>query len=327
MSLFKTSTFYDDFYGGLRDRGYGIENARLDGRLVYRLMAPNGRIWITYDDKKTYPMNSPLFHRIADDKRVAYEVASKLGLHVPQTVYVDVAMNIDSFSVLLNQHAPAIVKPLNSYKSIGVTLNITTKEKLHDALEIAFQESPTAIIQEQVQGEEYRFTVLEGKVVSVLRRERPQVVGDGIQSICQLVRQENELRKTMRDRGVDYPEWTTELIGDSMASDEVLETGVKRILSSTTLVLKGASVYERRDETNVSYIEMAERFASEIGAGLCAVDMFLLDETHPAALGNYWFNECNASPALKMYAVARNADNGWVVEKIIETTDKYLNIT
>ena len=326
MSLFKNSTYYDDLYGGLRDLGYRIENTRLGGRLIFRLTTPSGRVWITGDEKRTYPMNNHCIHQIADDKRLSYELANRLGLRIPQTVYVDTSMNKKDIVAFLDQYSPVIVKPLDSHKSRGVTLGITSKELLAQSLERARVESPTVIVQEQVRGEEYRFTVLEGKVVSVLRRERPQVIGDGIHPIRQLVARENDLRNLLREKGVDYPEWTGELVGDNVTSEEVLEIGVTRILSNTTLVSRGASVYELLDETDAFYIEAAERFAREIGAGLCAVDMFILDETQPLTQDNYWFNECNTSPSLKMYSVARNADNRWIVEKIIKTMDRYLNI-
>lgn len=327
MSIFATSRRQGPLSDRLRARGYALEEAHLDGRLIVRMTAPSGRVWTT-GKNMNYPMNSQCVHLIADNKHLSYTLAHKLSIQAPQSIYVErAAVAMDICRSFLMQHDRVIVKPLDSYKSRGVTLNITTEKELQDALQLAFKESPTAIIQQQVRGEEYRFTVLHGKVMSVLRRERPQVVGDGTSSIRQLVAHENDARKTLRQSGIDYPQWTKALVGDDVESDEVVEAGVERILASTTLVSRGASVYELSGEADSSYGEMAERFASEIGAGLCAVDMFILDHTQPATPGNYWFNECNASPALKMYTVVRNADSSWIADAIVEATDKYLNIT
>lgn len=326
MSIFQESERRGPLSDRLRARGYTVEEARIGSVLAVRYRSPAGRVWAT-GKNMVYPMNNRFVHQITSDKRLSYELAKSLGITVPNSMYVvNTESHIDQAIAFMQGCGRVIVKPLDSYKSRGVSLNITAADGLEVALGRAFEESSTAIIQEQVEGEEYRFTVLEGKVVSVLRRERPQVIGDGIHTIAELIAHENEQRKELQSRGLPYPLWTSELIGDSEASEEVLDKGAARLLSNATLVSRGASVYELQDETDQSYKAVAEQFAAEIGAGLCAVDMFILDHTKPAEESAYWFNECNASPSLKMYSMPRNANSQWVTEEIVDTTDRYLNI-
>ena len=182
-----------------------------------------------------------------------------------------------------------------------------------------------AIVQEQVEGEEYRFSVLNGKVISVLRRERPQVIGDGTSTIREFVARENEQRSHLEHAILNYPQWTPELLGDGILSDDVLEAGERRLLSGTTLVSKGASVYELIDETHQSYIQIAELFAQEIAAGFVAIDMFLHDHATEANASNYRFNECNSAPSLKMYLAPRNRNIEYIIDTVVDEVDKALN--
>lgn len=309
----------------LRALGYSVEEARIGEVLAVRYQSPAGRMWVT-GKNMVYPMNNRFIHQITSDKQHSYELAELLGIVTPTSLYVRRHEPVDGhIEAFLHEYGRVIVKPLDSYKSHGVSLNVTTPDDLHEALEVAFCESSTAIIQEQVEGEEYRFTVLEGKVVSVLRRERPRIIGDGVNTISQLVEWKNDLRLRNMPEDVNYPEWTPNLIGDVVLSDEILPPGEKRVLAHTTLISKGAWVYELVDETDSSYKQIAEQFATELGAGLCAIDMFIADEKTPAAKGRYWFNEANASPSLKMYAAPLNADSRWVADAIVEATDRHLN--
>lgn len=311
-------------YAALRTRGYTIEDTTVGNQPIIRIVSPVGRTWIS-SKKMAYPMNNHYVHQVADNKQMSYELAERLGLHIPCTTYANRETSLDRARELVSEYQKVIVKPLDSYKSHGVTVGVDSEKLLTEALEHAYKFSPTAIIQEQVQGEEYRFTVLEGKVISVLRRERPQVKGDGVSTVHELVRRENDLRSAISNTRVTYPQWSEELLGTVMNSDRVLGNGEVCILSMATLVSQGASVYELMSRVDHSYKRAAELFAATLGAGLLAVDMFILDEEAPATKGNYWFNEANASPSLKMYSTPVNADSRWVADAIVETTDRYLN--
>lgn len=308
-----------ELWQGLRDREFFIEESRVDGELCIRITSPNGRRWLA-GKKMSYPMNSHMVYQLADNKRASYEIAHRLGIVAPRSMYCRERDDVIDRSAILKDYRRVVVKPLDSYQSKGVTLNITTSEELAVALESAWRESPTAIVQEQVDGEEYRFTVLDGRVISVLRRERPQVVGDGSKTIADLVAAENELRRQL-NLSVPYPLWSEETLGDEVSSRRVLGDREVCILSQATMVRNGASIYEVMPETDSSYIDIAERFSREIGAGLLAVDMFIVNHRKQ---GDYWFNECNTAPALKLYAAVRNHDNSSVIERIVTRTAELL---
>lgn len=318
-TVFKPSSRSGALTSRLKQKGFTVEDARIGGKFYTKITSPHGRRWLA-SSKMSHPINSHEVHCLADNKQLSYGVAESLDITIPKSMYaVRGEVSDDELNAFLVAMKPVIVKPLDSYQSKGVTLHINQPEQLRQALEKAWCESTTAIVQEQVSGEEYRFTVLDGKVVSVLRRERPQVVGDGKSMVAELIAAENEAREKL---SVSYPAWDQNLVGDAVRDGRIMPAGERLILSQATMVRSGASIYEVIDETDGRYIELAEKFASEIGAGLLAVDLFIEDHRE---YGRYWFNECNAAPALKLYMAVRNRDDGQVIDKIVDRTAELLS--
>lgn len=315
--IFPETDFKGLFTRGLIERGFTVRAGTIAGERRIRITSPSGRNWLS-GAMIAFPMNSREVCLVAGNKNISYEFARMLDIPYPQTLYLtqDESTNNEETALLLEKYGKLVVKPLDGYKSHGITLNIKTPESLRAALETAWVESPTAIVQQQVEGEEYRFSVLDGKVISVLRRERPQVIGDGESMVKELIVEEN-LRRQQLQTAVPYPEWTRDLVGDALDSQKVLANGEVKILTNATMVANGASIYDVTDETHQDYIMMAERFAQAIGAGFVAVDMFIDDHK---SYGTYWFNECNAAPALKLYKAVRNKNCDHVIKAVLDRT-------
>ncbi len=87
--------------------------------------------------------------------------------------------------------APVIVKPNEGSGGRHTTVHIDTEEKLKAAFENARLVSPFVIVEEELRGPVFRATLVHRKLAGVLRRDPPQVTGDGRLSIRELVEREN----------------------------------------------------------------------------------------------------------------------------------------
>jgi D-alanine-D-alanine ligase-like ATP-grasp enzyme len=85
-----------------------------------------------------------------------------------------------------------IVKPASGSGSRHTILHITNEAELSRAFKIAKRVSPKVIVEEELEGPVYRATVVDGKFVAAIRRDPPSVVGDGVHTISELVREENK---------------------------------------------------------------------------------------------------------------------------------------
>ena len=88
---------------------------------------------------------------------------------------------------------PFIIKPHAGSRSRHTTIHIETEEELHTAFDKAKRLSPWIILEEELNGHLYRGTVIGGKAIAVLRRDAPRVIGNGTDTIRNLIIQENTL--------------------------------------------------------------------------------------------------------------------------------------
>lgn len=306
----------------LKERGYQIEEVQFDDKPLLRLCAPNGNQWLT-STNVSYPMTSGVVAQISTDKVAAYKYAQMMDVSTPFTSSIaDKEVGSFDYGGILERFSRVVVKPSDGFGSNGVTLDITAVDEFQKAVSYAHTFSPIAVVQEQIEGDELRFTVLDGKVVSVLQRQAPRVVGDGVSTIAELIRKQNEQRRNWSFPFIKYPQLDGALIdGSCLADMTVLQIGEMRELSRATMVKCGAIVYEIIDEIDPSYCEIVERLASGLAATFIVADLFVQDYKQPAAVNNYWFNEFNVSPALKMYYAPVNKDASSVARMIVDRFD------
>jgi cyanophycin synthetase len=320
---FKKSLSTRPFWQALRDKGYEIESTSILDKPILRLTSPSGKQWLT-STNISHPTTSTLVTEIATNKWMAYKVIETMGISMPYTLCVSREDTIDE-KAIFSRAAKLITKPRDSLASRGVTLNITTKDELHSGLEEAWRYSAHAIIQQMVTGDEMRFTILDGEVVSVLQRQTPRVVGNGKSTIAELIEQENIVRRSRRHEYIAYPELDATLIDAGYLTDSrVLEEGYVLELSKSTLVKTGATIYERIDDIHASYLSIVNRIANELGSSFIVVDLFVQDYTKPATADAYWFNELNVSSALVLYYAPINKDDTHIANMIVDKFDKMI---
>lgn len=280
--------------------------------------SPNGNRLVISWKKYKYPFSSASAYILSLDKSAAYDHVATLGHAVPRSWYgQDDAELPDGVEAFLRRGNKVIVKPLDSGLGKGLTINITEKEDLMQALDAAKKHSDTYIIQQQFEGEEYRFVVVEGVARAVIMRQKPFVVGDGTSTVEQLVVAENENRRLIEGTMVTYPLLTEELIGDSAKSQQIPSHGERVELGLGTMISKGASIYDITNRMHESYMAIASDIGASIGSGFVVVDMMIQNHLVPAAKENYIFLEYNMSPALRLFYSCRDGRHLRVAEEYL----------
>ena len=113
--IFNESTRHDSVWvKALSEQGYRIEEAKVNGKLLIRMINPTGGVWLT-GKKMAYPMNSYAVYEIADNKRYAYDLADEIGIPTPQSTYYEAGASLDQALVFLENYKRVVVKPLDSY--------------------------------------------------------------------------------------------------------------------------------------------------------------------------------------------------------------------
>ncbi|KAL02702.1 ATP-grasp domain protein [Bordetella holmesii CDC-H635-BH] len=88
-------------------------------------------------------------------------------------------------------NGPVVVKPRDGSQGRGVAVNIETRERVLAAFEAASQISSEVIVERYIPGHDFRLLVVGNSLVAASRRDPPQVTGDGVHTIRELVAQVN----------------------------------------------------------------------------------------------------------------------------------------
>jgi len=282
--------------------------------------------WITAAHPRiSYPLTTHAIRSISKNKTLSYEVARKIEIQIPETITVTSKENIGLANEMLSKHRQLIVKPESGSLSVGLAMNIQDKPTLQAAIQAVFKLKDSAIVQEQVHGDEIRIAVINGHYSGSVLRQTPQVTGDGTSTLAKLIKAENLTRSSIKNVAVAYPSLSGNIINkDHLTNNTVPQKGQTVELGRGTMICTGASIYNVTDLLHPSYQDIAERIARFIGAGFLAVDIMVQDYTKKASPGNYWLIEINSSPVLKLFYSCRDGQHLDIAPALAKMIDQSL---
>jgi D-alanine-D-alanine ligase-like ATP-grasp enzyme/poly-gamma-glutamate capsule biosynthesis protein CapA/YwtB (metallophosphatase superfamily) len=202
---------------------------------------------------------------------------------------------------------PVVVKPVDGSGGRGVSSGITSAHEFHvahDTLLAAMKRRSrraSFLVEEHVDGSDYRFYVLDGEVLSVLTRRRASVVGDGRLTVSQLVARKNRERQRnphLRTRPLALgASAQLPLSRQGLASESVPAAGQVVELATAANLSQGGESVEIYDETHPSLMEIAGRAATAVPGVLhVGVDFLIPDHRLPATDQKVAICEVNGTP-------------------------------
>ncbi|PYZ92547.1 hypothetical protein CR194_12825 [Salipaludibacillus keqinensis] len=136
---------------------------------------------------------------ICDDKDLTKKYLSKAGVPTPEGAkFSEDATDEEVLAYANSLGYPLVLKPVSANGGKGVFANVQNEEVLKDAIPYVRKELeyPEVIIETHVPGEkEFRVIVLDDKVLGAMHRIPANVVGNGQQTIRQLISSKNAFRK------------------------------------------------------------------------------------------------------------------------------------
>ncbi|MEI7562625.1 MAG: hypothetical protein WCJ39_02700 [bacterium] len=138
-------------------------------------------------------LNTSLGKKIALDKRLSQIILEKYKVPFPKSYYLKQNKPISEETWIdIENNFPVVVKPLDRGQGNGITTNISNKNDLLAAMDIAYGFSKQIIVQKHVQGDDFRITVVGDKISAVTQRVAPYIIGDGMHSIQERIEEENK---------------------------------------------------------------------------------------------------------------------------------------
>lgn len=203
---------------------------------------------------------------------------------------------------------PVVVKPTVLSRGRGITTNINTDDEFKEAWEKGYnaykKKSKTRqlLVERHIEGNDYRFFVVEDQVIYVTYRKRANVIGDGKSTVLELIKRKNEERKK-NPYLMNYliPEDINELdmlLKENITLDYVPSKGEELILRSQSNLSAGGDSIDLTDNVHPGFKEIAVKSAQAIpGVEYVGVDFITKDITAKPTKSNYIVSEVEYSPA------------------------------
>ena len=242
---------------------------------------------------------------IAGDKSLTKALLADVGIPVPRGEVVRSLRGAKEVAEELGY--PVVVKPLDANHGKGVAVNLRTPAEVVEAADRALDFGDRIVVEQFLDGRDHRILVVQGKVVACAERVPAHVVGDGRQTIDELVRAENG--NPLRGEGHEKP-LTRIVVNDETLRilkaagrtvDSVPAAAEVVYLKLTGNLSTGGTAIDRTDDIHFENIDIAERAARVVGLDVAGIDMITSDISKPLADTRGGICEVNAAPGFRMH--------------------------
>lgn len=122
------------------------------------------------------------------DKRLTHRVLAAAGFRVPRQHTVT---DIDAAVAFMQRCGRVVVKPADGEQGKGITVDISTRAELEQAVVRARRYDATVIVEEFVSGRDLRIIVIDHRFVAAIERLAARVRGDGRRTLRALIEERN----------------------------------------------------------------------------------------------------------------------------------------
>jgi len=258
----------------------------------------------------------------ADDKFETKILLQKTQIPVPRGI---VCKSLAELQKAVEEIGfPIVIKPLDANQGKGVTVAIESIEMAEEAFIHAQKFSSDVLVENYIAGHDHRLLVIDGKLVAASRRQPAHVVGNGTNTISELIEEINK----EPGRGDGHEALLTKITLDcdtenllkknNLSLETVLLPGETLVLKSTANLSTGGTATDVTAEVHPANVFMAERIAAIIGLDICGIDLVAKDLHTPLTENGGAVIEVNAAPGLRMHLSPSNENPGKVAAAIVD---------
>jgi cyanophycin synthetase len=202
---------------------------------------------------------------------------------------------------------PIVLKPLDGNHGKGASINVKTWEDAVAGLEYAQKYSRRIIVEKFITGFDFRVLIIDNKLVAAAKRVPANVVGNGTDTIQQLIDTTNlDPRRGYGHENVltqiDVDRDTTDLLEKlEYTLETVPKKGETVYLKSTANLSTGGTSVDVTDMMHPENVFLCERISRVIGLDICGVDIMAENLTQPLKENGGCILEVNAAPGFRMH--------------------------
>ncbi len=259
---------------------------------------------------------------LVSDKDLTKRILNSFHIPTPKGYIVRKISTLKK--VLKEMNFPVVIKPINGNQGRGVTTGIMNLDQVKFAFNEAKKISSRIIVEEYIPGFDFRFLVVNYKLVAIARRKPASILGDGVSTIESLIKKINDDPRREDDHGsiltkIRIDDSTLNILEkDGLSLDSVLPNGQEVFVKYTANLSTGGTAIDVTDAVHPQNKWLAERIAKIMNLDICGVDIIAKDIRIPISKNNGAIIEVNAAPGLRMHFASDENKERHVAKHIVE---------
>lgn len=255
-------------------------------------------------DRSTNDKDTALGNKVASDKRLTNLILRQAGFPLPRQ------KSVSSLEAALKAGKeigyPVVLKPALLERGEGVSIDLFSEKELQQAYLDKQEAFDNLVVEQQVSGVCHRIFVAGQRVRHVVARHPMHVVGDGINTIRDLSRIENEaqgkLAKHRRRPRLEINETSSSLFSElGLDADSVPPEGLRVPFQRVESTEFGGIAEDLTNDTHPDNIMLAKQVADFCGLDVLGLDIITEDISTAWHKNGAKINEINFSPLLSPY--------------------------
>ncbi len=248
---------------------------------------------------------SAIAESIAQDKELTKKLLHAAGVPVP--LGRPVISADDAWVAAQDIGLPVVVKPRDGNQGKGISVNVTTEAGVKAAYATAVAHRKEVLVERFLPGADYRLLVVGNKLVAAARREPPLVIGNGKNTVRELV----DIVNADPRRGDGHATSLTKIRFDDIAiarlkeqgldANSVPPNGARVILRNNANLSTGGTATDVTDDVHPEVAARAIAAAQMVGLDICGVDVVCESVLRPLEEQSGGVVEVNAAPGLRMH--------------------------
>lgn len=256
------------------------------------------RIWTAETDR-----TSAIAEGISRDKDLTKRLLAGCGVPVPEGREVSDAE--DAWAAAEDIGVPVVVKPANANHGRGVSAELTNREEVMTAYELARRYSKYVLVERFIRGNEHRLLVVGKQMVAAVAGETVWITGDGRSTVRQLLDSQINIdprRGPEQEFPLDLliPERDAklrfELERQGYTAESVPAEGVKVLVQRN-----GNIAFDVTDQVHPDTARLVALAARVVGLDIAGIDLVVEDIRRPLREQGGAIVEVNAGPGLLMH--------------------------
>ena len=243
--------------------------------------------------------NPDSIRKYVNNKYLCKTIMQKNGLPVPKAIEwnYDKSKCENLNTIFSSLSFPLVLKPINGQSGYKVFVGLENKSAVMNKIGVFLINKRPFLVEEQAFGNNYRVFVMNGKVLDIVRRDPPFVVGDGESTILELIQED----KRNNQYGIKKPDWNL-IKKQGLSKNMIIPNGQKVIVTLTIHYTNGAKT-ESLSLQNIhpENIDMFVKANKILNLHVSGIDYMGHDLSVPFTLHNGRILEVNPGPGLNIH--------------------------